>query len=397
MRTVLFTHPSAELYGADRTLLQLVAATVARGDRRAVVVLPRRGVLAARLEAAGALVEVGELGAALRSDLRPSRALHVARRTREGARFVRELVARHGAELVHTNTSVPVGAALGAHRSGAKHLWHVHEILEGPPWAVRLARALVSRWSDAAVANSEATATAMFDTARHPFDVVHNGVDPARFAGPFPPRDEVKARHGVPARAQLVVLPGRVNGWKGQELLAEAVAHGREDFAGRVVFLVVGDTPPGQGHHGSALDRRIASLGVDSLVRRLPFTEELPQLLAAADLCVVPSTRPEPFGLVAIEAMAVGTPVVAAGHGGVVEAVVDGVTGTLVPPRDAVALAETMRALLEAPRLRARMGLAARRRVRERFTAGHYAARMLAVHDRLLGVDGAGSTYAEAA
>lgn len=397
MRTVLFTHPSAELYGADRTLLQLVAATAARPDRRAVVALPRRGVLAEHLEAAGALVEIGELGAALRGDLRPARAGHLLRQSRAGARFVRGLVERHDAALVHTNTAVLVGAALGAHRSPARHLWHLHEILERPAWAVRAARALVSRWSDLAVANSAATAAAMIDTARHAFEVVHNGVDAARFAGPFPPPAAVRAQYGLPPEGHLVVLPGRVNGWKGQVLLVEAVARRRRAFEGRTRFLLVGDPPPAQDHHGDALRRRVAELGVGDLVRLAPFTEDLPALLAAADLCVVPSTRPEPFGLVAIEAMAVGTPVVAAGHGGVVEAVVDGVTGALVPPRDAEALAERVRALLDAPRLRARMGLAARRRVAERFTAAHHTTRLLALHDRLLGAGPSWAAPREAA
>ena len=95
--------------------------------------------------------------------------------------------------------------------------------------------------------------------------------------------------------------------------------------------------------------------------------DRLRSLVAAADCVVVPS-RYEPFGLVAVEASALGTPVVASDVGGLGEIIIDGLTGHLVPPADATALAEGLAAVLDAPTASEVMALAARRRVAEEFT-----------------------------
>jgi phosphatidylinositol alpha-mannosyltransferase len=93
--------------------------------------------------------------------------------------------------------------------------------------------------------------------------------------------------------------------------------------------------------------------------------EDLPALYRSADICVVPSVGPEPFGIVTLEAMACGKPVIASRIGGLPIIVEDGVSGFLVPPGDADALAAKIRLLLENKELRARMGAAARQRARE--------------------------------
>jgi glycosyltransferase involved in cell wall biosynthesis len=107
-----------------------------------------------------------------------------------------------------------------------------------------------------------------------------------------------------------------------------------------------------------------------------PFRAEIGPVLAAADVVVVPSTKPEPFGRVAIEAMGLQRPVIAAAHGGLTEIVADGETGILVRPCDAEALAAAMSALLHDPALRARMGGAGRNRQQRYFSSSRYAAEL---------------------
>lgn len=93
--------------------------------------------------------------------------------------------------------------------------------------------------------------------------------------------------------------------------------------------------------------------------------EDLPAIYRSADVCVVPSVGPEPFGIVTLEAMACGKPVVASRIGGLPTIVEDGVGGFLVPPGDATALAARIRLLLSSRELRARMGAAARKRAED--------------------------------
>lgn len=400
MTAILFTHPSAELYGADRTLLQIVEALsennrldnanepdapaemdLAAADLRVVVALPRRGQLAERLEVLGATVEIGELGAALRADLAPGRFGSFLRKARRGARFVESLVARHGIDIVHTNTTVLIGAAYGAHRSSAHHVWHVHEILDQPSWARLGVRTLIRRWSDVAIANSRATAASMIDPRTPRAVTIYNGVSKDREADSASADMDVRAALKIDPARQLAVLPGRINSWKGQRLTLDAV-EALGDAAPHVVFA--GSPPPGQEHFATRLDAAIKDRGLGDRVTRVPFTDDLPSLLRAADVCLVPSTRPEPFGLVAIEAMAMGTPVIAAGHGGLVEIVEDGITGALFEPCDAGALARAIATVLgDVPRLRA-MGVMARARQEKLFTHERYCASILAVYESLV-------------
>jgi glycosyltransferase involved in cell wall biosynthesis len=95
--------------------------------------------------------------------------------------------------------------------------------------------------------------------------------------------------------------------------------------------------------------------------------DDLAELYSRADICVVPSLWAEPFGMVAVEAMASGRPVVASDIGGLADSVVDGVTGFLVPPGDAEALAGKLRTLLDDADLRAGMGKRGRLRVEQNF------------------------------
>lgn len=383
MTTILFTHPSADLYGSDRTLLQIVEATAQREGWRAIVALPRRGVLADRLEAVGASVEIGELGAAVRSDLAPGKLAKLLRAARRGARFVEALVERYDVDLVHTNTSVLIGAAIGAKRSKAAHVWHVHEILDEPAWAGSVMRKVIKRWADVAVVNSRATGRAMTDRRMRAVEVVHNGVRSADYVIAPGRRTEIRASLDVREEEKLVVLPGRINSWKGQHLLLDAIDEmGTAAKGVRVIFA--GDAPRGQDHYVETLDARIVRGHYGHRVRRIGFTDDMPALLAAADVCVMPSTRPEPFGLVAIEAMAAGTPVVAAAHGGVCEVVEDGVSGRLFEPRSKASLAKVLTSVLANDIERHRLSTAARARQVELFTVARYRSRLLAVYGKLV-------------
>jgi glycosyltransferase involved in cell wall biosynthesis len=134
---------------------------------------------------------------------------------------------------------------------------------------------------------------------------------------------------------------------------------GIDDFS--VVFC--GSAPPGQEHFQQALQARIARSPLRQRVVLKSFTSDIWPVYGALDIACAPSTEPEPFGLVAVEAMSMGKPMVVADHGGLSEIVVNGSTGFAVRPGDARALADGLHALLTDAGMRHRMGQAGTARV----------------------------------
>jgi D-inositol-3-phosphate glycosyltransferase len=216
--------------------------------------------------------------------------------------------------------------------------------------------------------------------------VIPPGVD----HGLFYPRQRAEARerlHLVGIR--LLLFVGRLQAHKGPDLavraLAEAIA--RDPAAtGDVVLAIVGG-PSGSGH-GAEVARLMdlaAALGVGDRVMLFPPQPQsrLADFYAAADVVLVPS-RSESFGLVALEAQACGTPVVAAAVGGLRYVVADGATGFLVEGHDPADHADRVLALLADPGLARRMGAAAAERS-FRFSWDATAAEVVSVYRELLG------------
>jgi glycosyltransferase involved in cell wall biosynthesis len=212
---------------------------------------------------------------------------------------------------------------------------------------------------------------------RAKIQTVYNGVDLRAYTVPRQP-EATRATLGVAPDELLVLVPGALRLGKGQYDVVEAMpavlaAHpdARFVFAGYDT-ADVGDLGGAEG--GTMMDilkRRARELGVASRATFLGNTEAMAELDAAADVVVVPS-RHEPFGLVALEAMASGKPVVAGAVGGLQEMVVEGETGRLVPPASPDALAAALAALLADPALRRRMGEAGRQRAQSRFSIDRY-------------------------
>ena len=192
-------------------------------------------------------------------------------------------------------------------------------------------------------------------------EVVHPGVD----LDAFRPTSmaAARARLGLPQDAEVLVFVGRIQPLKAPDVLLRAAAEllRREPaLRPRLIVAVVGG-PSGTGlEHPTALADLAASLGIADVVRFVPPVrrDELVDWYAAATLVCVPSYN-ESFGLVAVEAQAVGTPVVAAAVGGLPTAVVDGRSGFLVQGHDPVDYARVFTSIIEAPALRAALSVGA--------------------------------------
>jgi glycosyltransferase involved in cell wall biosynthesis len=183
-------------------------------------------------------------------------------------------------------------------------------------------------------------------------------------------RSEARLRLGIPRSSLVVLYVGRFDRRKGIETLVRAI--GRSIFPGLadIRLILVGGSRLGQS---DGIERERIEGIVDELGLR-EFTtfpgqispEALPYYYGAANVCVVPSHY-EPFGLVAIEAMAAGSPVVASNVGGLKYTVVHEKTGLLCPPQDEIAFSEAIDRILSRPNWQAQLGRAAKERVKSKF------------------------------
>jgi glycosyltransferase involved in cell wall biosynthesis len=358
---VAFFHQSADLYGSDRVLLELVTALRMRGVEP-VVLLPCAGPLAVALERAGVTVRILPVFKIARSVASPAGLLRLLREVPGSLAAIDAALDGLSIDIVHSNTLAVLAGALWARRRGIPHVWHVHEILERP-WLARMFLPLAARLlSDRVVCNSRATQAWLVSEQpqlAQRSTVIWNGVSP-----PQPVSVAATATLSSAMRVAgcdvVIGLVGRINRWKGHVLLIEAAeilaVRGLHHFS--VVF--VGSPVAGQEHIKTSLVDRIASCTVSRRISLLDFHEDIWPIWSAIDICCVPSTEPEPFGMVALEAMAVGKAVVAANHGGLPEIVDDGTTGLLFEPNNAIALADALSRLISDRPLRTRMGAAAR-------------------------------------
>lgn len=202
--------------------------------------------------------------------------------------------------------------------------------------------------------------------------VVENGIDVSRFAA----ADGQSLRRELNAeRRRIVGCVSRLAPEKGVDVLIRAMARVGRD----ALLLLAGDGPD--------LDRcraLAASLGLSDHVRFLGLRNDVERIYAAADVMVMPSLWDEAFGLVVVEAMAAGKPVVVTASGAMPEIVEHGRCGLAVPKRDEVAMAGAIGRLLDDDALRARMADAARARVRARYTLPAWVERIVAEYAALV-------------
>lgn len=218
--------------------------------------------------------------------------------------------------------------------------------------------------------------------------VIPPGVDIGRFY-PIPP-DEAKEFIGVPPCGRMILFVGRIEPLKGLDVLLESIAHLRKrDSLEEIRFclVVIGGEKESDSEMMSAEMARIQALreqfGLEDLVAFLGKRSQdtLPYYYSAAEVVVVPSYY-ESFGMVALEAMACGTPVVASQVGGLAYLVQDGVTGYTVPVDDPHSLAERLMSLLSDPALRNNMGKQAIQYA-QGYAWEHIAQRLTVVYDEL--------------
>ncbi|HEX8616322.1 MAG TPA: glycosyltransferase [Thermoanaerobaculia bacterium] len=240
----------------------------------------------------------------------------------------------------------------------------------------RVLRFVLNRWSNGVIAVSDALRqTYLEGGALRPekVQVVHNGIELGRFQrDPAETRARLEREFDIPAGAPILVTVSVLRPAKGIEVLLETVQRVPGAY-----FLIVGGGPNEEVFRQLAVKH-----GAGARVRWAGFRTDVDALLAGCDLFVHPSLA-DAFPTVLLEAMAAGLPVIASRVGGIPEIVTPGVTGTLVPPGDAGALATAIAALLADRGAMARMSAAARERSQREFSAEAWLARLGELYEKV--------------
>ncbi|WP_330891421.1 glycosyltransferase family 4 protein [Ferrovibrio sp.] len=310
---------------------------------------------------------------------------------RRNAERLEALIRELPVDLVHVRSRAPAWSArAAARRCGVPLVTTFHNAYKAHNWFRRLWAGPMAQ-ADHMVAISQFVADyahQTFGVPRSIITVIARGTDLAWFdpARVYPDRIARLAQQwrlvdGLP----VILLPGRLTRWKGHAVLLRALAelsrrHGKQDF----IAVLSGDSQ-GRESYRAELEQLIAQLGLDRCVRLPGDCKDMPAAYMLADVVVSASTEPEGFGRVAVEAQAMGKPVIATDHGGARETVIPGETGWLVPPRDARALADALEVALGLDADR-RLAIAerARRHVAAHFTVDAMCAAYIRVYTDLL-------------
>jgi teichuronic acid biosynthesis glycosyltransferase TuaC len=259
-------------------------------------------------------------------------------------RLVRKLVREGKINLIHAHTIMPDGFA--AVLLGRKFNIPVVCTIQGSdindyPWRCRptlWATKWASRTVDSLITISHDLEKKVFSlVGTRQLEVVHNGADPNKFKSV--PKEKARERLDLPANKKIILFVGNLVPVKGVEFLLDAVSQlARSD----ILLCLVGD-----GELKSTLLCRARHLGLANICKFVgprPH-DEIPWWLSAAD-CLVLCSLSEGLGTILTEAMLCRVPVIATAVGGIPDIVRPGCTGTLVPPKDPVALAKVLDALL---------------------------------------------------
>jgi glycosyltransferase involved in cell wall biosynthesis len=385
---VLYLDATRSLYGASRMLLTLLERTDSLGVRPYVVLANDAEDdmrFSRELERLGVRYWEHPVTVLRRQKyLNPRGVLYLSGSLLKSVRFLRRLIRRHRIDLVQTNTGTILSGAVAARLEGVPHVWHVHELfrrIEGPV-LTRLIHAL--SWQ--VVAPSEAAAAHLAHTyppVRRKLTVIKNGIDPTPYRTVSPGQvEQLRAEWKIPPGMKVVGMIGRIGMWKGEEQFVEVAARlAGEGLDAR--FVIVGGVFDDREHLLDRLEAMIERKGLSSRVVVAGLRADVPVAMNLFDVLVHLPVRAEPFGLVAVEAMAASKPVVAVALGGLAEIVDNGTTGFLVGPGDLEAAVDKVGLLLRDEATAIRLGKAGSERVDAQFLSGHYAGAFGRLYRRL--------------
>lgn len=300
---------------------------------------------------------------------------------------IRRLITRHNVSIVHVRSRAPAWSAYYACKKSKAHfITTCHAPYNFHNETKRIYNGIIAK-GERVIAISEFVADYLrknygLDDSR--LRLIPRGIPLERFhPAAVTPERMIELTRGwrIPDGSNIVMLPGRLTRWKGHHVLVDAL----EKLGKKDLFCVIIGSDQGRKEYRLELEQTIRDKGLGGNVRIVDHCKDMPAAYMMATVVVCPSTDPEGFGRVPVEAQAMGRPIVAADHGGARETVIHGQTGWLVPPGDAGAMAAAIEeALSMTPKQRVAMATQGMAHVAAHFTKEQMADKTLNVYAELL-------------
>lgn len=402
---VLYLSPSSQLGGAEKALLDILASLrEADPEFRPQLIVPSDGPLIAKAEALGAsttivpfppsLARLGDWESGDRTGRRSGRFKLIGRLISVG--FVvagylfrlRRALKKLSPDLIHTNGFKMHFLGLWARPRRTPIVWHIHDYVSARPMMARLARKQAHRCM-AVIANSQSVANDFRQLCgdQTKVHVVYNGVDLSVYSpeGPAVDLDLLAGLPAPPANVIKIGLFATMARWKGHEVFLQAISLLPPGISIRA--YIVGDAlyqTDGSQYSIAELRGLADRLGVADRVGFTGFLAEPAAAMRACDVVVHASARPEPFGLVIVEAMACGRAVITSHAGGAAELIVPGQNALSHRPGDAQDLAAKINALVADRTLSATLGAFGRATVEHRFDRSRLGPELLPLYQAMI-------------
>ena len=389
MKRILFVSPLADLTGAPKCVLVLTEQ-IDKSKFLPIVVCPPGGDLVNELRERGIEVHTISKSGFENMGVRGFKKLSFFGKIKFGLVQIHymaslsTIIMRERINCVHINTMMEPFGAIAAKICGRRVVWNVLEIFPDS-MVSRILTKLIEHLADMIVIASNAVGQQFRGISEGKIGkwaLVYIGIDPELACSSFN-GEKVKREFGISASSPVVSLIGSPSPRKGAYFFVQAAAQILQSYP-NTTFLILGATP-----QGNAYERKVYGLVTElDLSDKVIFAgqrKDLFDVLDAIDILVVPSLQ-DPFPWIVLEGMAMSKPVVASDVGGIGEAVLNGITGIMVPAADSGSIASAVVSLLSDRERAISMGQRGRERVLDLFSQNLYIQSMEKVYLEALGI-----------
>ena len=339
MHKIIFINQSSELYGSDKTLLDLVVGLKNNYAIEPIVILQEHGLLTEELDKNNITYHFLPVLKLHKKMFSFGYLYQLTKDSFKSVRHLRKIAKEENVQVIYSNTFTVMLGVLYALFYKTNHIWHCHEIMTSPKLFVKIYRFLLSTpIVDKVIYNSKTTMDGWVDgsnTIQKKSELVYNGINLDIVL--TSPEEITKLRSTLfPMIDNDTIIYGnigRISDRKGIEILIDAFYQVQKTKP-NTRLLFVGSPTPGKEDFLTEMEEKIMKYKITDKVKFVSFVKNVFPYWEAIDIAVIPSKEPEPFGLVAIEAMLVKKPVIAADHGGLSEIVIDHKTGIKFEPNN---------------------------------------------------------------